>query len=165
MACDVPRIETYGYITRRVHREEDVPLSEEEQRLLQQMEQALAAEDPSLASTLRGSKMRARNRRQAIASVLGFILGIGILMVGVIATLTVVGVVGFLVMLATAYLFIVAWRRGVGSADDDSDDETDAPDTEHHHGIRGLRHSRSSSSGSFMERMEERWRRRRDSDM
>jgi len=142
-----------------------VPLSEEEQRLLQQMEQALAAEDPSLASTLRGSKMRARNRRQAIASVLGFILGIGILMVGVIATLTVVGVVGFLVMLATAYLFIVAWRRGVGSADDDSDDETDAPDTEHHHGIRGLRHSRSSSSGSFMERMEERWRRRRDSDM
>src|SRR5690625_7929230 len=83
MACDVPRIETYGYITRRVHREEDVPLSEEEQRLLQQMEQALAAEDPSLASTLRGSKMRARNRRQAIASVLGFILGIGILMVGV----------------------------------------------------------------------------------
>ncbi|HLR84162.1 MAG TPA: DUF3040 domain-containing protein [Nocardioidaceae bacterium] len=142
-----------------------MPLSEEEQRLLQQMEQALAAEDPSLASTLRGSKMRARNRRQAIASVLGFILGIGILMVGVIATLTVVGVVGFLVMLATAYLFIVAWRRGVGSADDDSDDETDAPDTEHHHGIRGLRHSRSSSSGSFMERMEERWRRRRDSDM
>ena len=138
-----------------------MPLSEEEQRLLQQMEQALAAEDPSLASTLRGSKMRARNRRQAIASVLGFILGIGIMMVGVIATLTVVGVVGFLVMLATAYLFMVAWRRGVGSADDDEEDESDGAEPEHH-GIRGLRHSRSSSSGSFMERMEERWRRRRD---
>lgn len=141
-----------------------MPLSEEEQRLLQQMEQALAAEDPSLASTLRGSKMRARNRRQAIASVLGFILGIGILMVGVIATLTVVGVVGFLVMLSTAYLFMVAWRRGVGSADDESEDDSDGPETEHH-GIRGLRHSRSSNSGSFMERMEERWRRRRDTDM
>ncbi|MDN5852744.1 MAG: DUF3040 domain-containing protein [Actinomycetia bacterium] len=141
-----------------------MPLSEEEQRLLQQMEQALAAEDPSLASTLRGSKMRARNRRQAIASVLGFILGIGILMVGVIATLTVVGVVGFLVMLSTAYLFMVAWRRGVGSADDDSEEETETPESEHH-GIRGLRHSRSGGSGSFMERMEERWRRRRDTDM
>ena len=142
-----------------------MPLSEEEQRLLQQMEQALAAEDPSLASTLRGSKMRARNRRQAIASVLGFILGVGIMMVGVIATLTIVGVVGFLVMLATAYLFMVAWRRGVGSADDDDpDDEPDKPESEHH-GIRGLRHSRPSSSGSFMERMEERWRRRRDTDM
>lgn len=145
-----------------------MPLSEEEQRLLQQMEQALAAEDPSLASTLRGSKMRARNRRQAIASVLGFILGIGVLMVGVIATLTVVGVVGFLMMLASAYLFVVAWRRGVGSADDDEEDEPESPEAEHH-GIRGLRHSRSSgsggSSGSFMERMEERWRRRRDTDM
>ena len=143
-----------------------MPLSEEEQRLLQQMEQALAAEDPSLASTLRGSKMRARNRRQAIASALGFILGIAVMMVGVILTLTVIGVVGFLMMLATAYLFMVAWRRGVGSADDDSDEEgePETPESEPH-GIRGLRHSRSSNSGSFMERMEERWRRRRDTDM
>ncbi|MGH3358357.1 MAG: DUF3040 domain-containing protein [Nocardioidaceae bacterium] len=140
-----------------------MPLSEEEQRLLQQLEQALAAEDPSLASTLRGSKMRARNRRQAIASALGFILGVGILMIGVIATLTVVGVVGFLVMLATAYLFIIAWRRGFGSADDDSEDEPEEPESEHHG--RGLRHLRPSGSGSFMERMEERWRRRRDTDM
>lgn len=139
-----------------------MPLSEEEQRLLQQMEQALAAEDPSLASTLRGSKMRARNRRQAIAAGFGFILGVGILMIGVIATLTIVGVVGFLVMLGTAYVFIVAWRRGFGSADDDSDEESEQPESEHH-APRGLRNLRSSGgSGSFMERMEERWRRRRD---
>lgn len=141
-----------------------MPLSEEEQRLLQQMEQALAAEDPSLASTLRGSKMRARNRRQAVAAGFGFVLGIGVLMIGVIATLTVVGVVGFLVMLGTAYLFITAWRRGFGSADDDSDDDSDEPEHEHH-GPRGLRSLRPSGSGSFMERMEERWRRRRDTDM
>lgn len=142
-----------------------MPLSEEEQRLLQQLEQALAEEDPSLASTLRGSKMRARNRRQAIVSALGFILGVGVLMIGVIATLTIVGVVGFLLMLGCAYSFMVAWRRGVGSADDDSDDEPDEPETEQHHAARGLRNLRPSGSGSFMERMEERWRRRRDTDM
>ena len=141
-----------------------MPLSEEEQRLLQQMEQALAAEDPSLASTLRGSKMRARNRRQAIAAGFGFVLGIGVLMIGVIATLTIVGVAGFLVMLGTAYVFITAWRRGFGSADDDSDDEPAEPDPAQH-APRGLRNLRSGGSGSFMDRMEERWRRRRDTDM
>lgn len=138
-----------------------MPLSEEEQRLLQQMEQALAEEDPSLASTLRGSKMRARNRRQAIASALGFILGVGILMIGVIATLTVVGVAGFVVMLGTAYLFIIAWRRGFGPADEDAESESTEPASEHH-ASRGLRNLRAGGSGSFMERMEERWRRRRD---
>ena len=41
-----------------------MPLSEHEQRLLEQMERALYAEDPKLASTLRGADLRAHHRRR-----------------------------------------------------------------------------------------------------
>ena len=41
-----------------------MPLSEEELRLLEQMERALVAEDPKLASTLRGTKVRQHQRRR-----------------------------------------------------------------------------------------------------
>ena len=47
-----------------------MPLSDEEARLLHQLEQSLAAEDPDFASTLRGSKFLAHNRRVAILAVL-----------------------------------------------------------------------------------------------
>ena len=43
-----------------------MPLSEEELRLLEQMERALVEEDPKLASTLRGTTMRRHARRQLI---------------------------------------------------------------------------------------------------
>lgn len=144
-----------------------MPLSEEEQRLLQQLEQALAEEDPSFASTLRGSKLRARNRRQAAVGAGAFLVGVAVLMIGVISTLTVVGVVGFVAMLAGTYFFLVAWKRGVGSEVSEEDREPRAPGPGRASGPRlvrprGSRGASSGSSGSFMDRMEERWRRRRD---
>jgi hypothetical protein len=135
-----------------------VPLSEEEQRLLAELEQALAAEDPKFASTLRGSRMRTRQRRLAIAAGCAFALGIVLLMTGVIIKLTPVSIVGFVVMLASAYIGIVAWRKSnqpeqlrlVGG---ESGGQT----------ARAKPKTKSSSSASFMARMEERWRRRRES--
>src|SRR3712207_5805224 len=48
---------------RRLHDEEDsVPLSEHEQRMLEQMERALYAEDPKFASALEGSGLRTYTR-------------------------------------------------------------------------------------------------------
>jgi DUF3040 family protein len=131
-----------------------VPLSEEEQRLLEQMEQALAAEDPKFASTLRGSTLRARLRRQVVLSAIAFLAGTGMLMLGVILTATPVSVAGFVVMLGAAYLFITAWRRGGEVAAD----QAAAPPT----GRPAPRAQRTTGNGSFMDRMEERWRRRRD---
>jgi threonine/homoserine/homoserine lactone efflux protein len=135
--------------------EDTVPLSEEEQRLLEQMEQALVAEDPKLASALRGSALVARSRRHAILAVLGFLAGIASLMIGAIAALTAVAVLGFVLMLASAYLFVTAWRRvqqgGDESAGQGEPSESQAPKAR-----------RSRPSGSFIERMEERWRRRRE---
>ena len=134
-----------------------MPLSEEEQRLLEQMEQALAEEDPKFASTLRGSTLRARLRRQVLLAAVGFLAGTGLLMLGVILPMTLVSVAGFVVMLGAAYLFITAWRRG-----GEVSAEQEAAPPPGQAASRPPRTQRTASHGSFMDRMEERWRRRRD---
>lgn len=129
-----------------------MPLSDEEARLLQQLEQSLAAEDPDFASTLRGSKQAARNRKVLIVAGLGFVVGVGVLFAGAVTALTWLGIAGFLVMLVGAYFGVTAWRHGIGPSDD-------AP-------ARGGRSPKPAkpSSGSFVDRMEERWQRRQDGD-
>ena len=124
-----------------------MPLSDEEARLLHQLEQSLAAEDPDFASTLRGSKFLAHNRRVAILAVLGFLGGIALLFGGAVSAMTWLGVLGFVVMLGSAYVFVTAWRRGIGPSDDDGDEA--AP---------------QKPTGSFVDRLEERWQRRQDGD-
>ena len=57
-------------------------LSEEEQRLLEQMEAALAAEDPKLVNTLRGTGVRKLHRRRAAVAGVGFFVGLALLVVG-----------------------------------------------------------------------------------
>lgn len=135
-----------------------MPLSEEEQRLLEQLEQALAAEDPRLASTLRGSKLRARARRIVVVAAVGFVAGVGLLMTGVIAASTPLGVLGFVLMVAGAYFFLTAWKSR--DVDSPQDPRQTPPSQPGHSGRAG----RTPSSDSFMHRMEERWKRRRDSD-
>ncbi len=124
-----------------------MPLSEEEARLLHQLEQSLAAEDPDFASTLRGSKFLAHNRRVAILAVLGFLAGIALLFGGAVSAMTWLGVFGFVVMLGGAYVFVTAWRRGIGQSEESNDEA--AP---------------QKPSGSFVDRLEERWQRRQDGD-
>ncbi|WP_019146369.1 DUF3040 domain-containing protein [Aeromicrobium massiliense] len=133
-----------------------MPLSDEEARLLQQLEQSLAAEDPEFASTLRGSRLVARTRRVAVLSALGFLAGIGLLLAGVMVPQTILGVIGFVAMLGSAYLFVTSYRRGlaVGSA----------PSSAGPKGPRGGKGRKPKSSGSFTDRMEQRWNRRRDGD-
>jgi hypothetical protein len=126
-----------------------VPLSDEEARLLAQLEQSLAAEDPEFASTLRGSKLIAHNRRVAVICVVGFLAGIAMLLGGAVSKMTWVGAVGFIAMVAAAYFFVRAWRRGISGGQELSGPATASP-----RGPKG--------SGSFVERMEERWQRRQD---
>lgn len=126
-----------------------MPLSDEEARLLHQLEQSLAAEDPDFASTLRGSKFMAHNRRVAILAVLGFVGGLVLLFAGAVSARTWLGVVGFVAMLGTAYLFMTAWKRGIGGREDQRATTSTKP---------------SKPTGNFVDRMEERWQRRRDGD-
>lgn len=123
-------------------------LSEEEARLLHQLEQSLAAEDPDFASTLRGSKLFAHNRHIAIIAAFGFVAGLLVLFSGVTVPSVILGVLGFIMMLASAYIFLTAYRRGIGSADEEE----------------GPGKAPTKPSGSFVDRMEERWNRRQDGD-
>ena len=74
-----------------------MPLSEEELRLLEQMERALVEEDPKFASTLRGTSLRRSARRRAILAGVVFLVGVTILMTGAITQMPIVGIAGFVV--------------------------------------------------------------------
>lgn len=141
-----------------------MPLSEEELRLLEQMERALVEEDPKFASTLRGNSFKQAARRRAILAGIVFVVGIAVLMSGAIFQLIPVGVIGFVIMLGSATYGLTAIRGRAKPAQEGEVKETK------HHGFGvvdgGRPHKpkmrRSGSSAPFMERLEERWRNRRD---
>lgn len=123
-----------------------MPLSEHEQRLLEQMEKALYAEDPKFATSLRSTAGGRAARGRAALGVLGVLAGLGLLLAGVATTLIIVGVLGFTVMLAGSVLVYSAFQ--VRPTADDA--AAPAPASA----------ARSRKSSGFMDRMEDRWRRR-----
>lgn len=139
-----------------------MPLSDHEQRLLEQMEQALQAEDPKFATTMRGADLRRRYRRRAVMAGFVFVLGVAMLMTGAVTQIIALGVAGFVVMLGSAWYAVTSWRR-VPVADG-SEAAAAAPNvTDIKAGAaRRRRGGRTKKSGSFMQRMEERWRQRRE---
>ncbi|MDN4163196.1 DUF3040 domain-containing protein [Nocardioides abyssi] len=143
-----------------------MPLSEEELRLLEQMERALSEEDPKFASTLRGTSLRRTARRRAIAAGACFVAGVALLMTGAVTQLPVVGIVGFLVMLGSGTVALTSMRGQAAAAAAPADPRQAAHPSRGFTVIDGGRKSRTRrprrTSGSFMERMEERWRRRRE---
>jgi hypothetical protein len=124
-----------------------VPLSDHEQRLLEQIERALYAEDPKFASSVRATDLRTHYRRRLVRSAIGFVVGLAILVAGLVSQVfyLAVGVGGFIVMVVSALFGVSAWRR-----------------------LAGARPGRPATGTpqlprpSVMERLEERWRRRRD---
>jgi hypothetical protein len=141
-----------------------VPLSEEELRLLEQMERALVEEDPKFASTLRGTAFRRSARRRAIVAGVCFAIGVAVLMTGAVARITVLGVAGFVVMLGSATVALAS-LRGQHNTPASADPRASHPSRGGFTVIDGGRRSkrsRSASHGSFMDRMNERWNRRRE---
>ena len=137
-----------------------MPLSENEQRLLEQMERALYAEDPKFATVLRGSDPRRRTRRRvAIASVV-FGLGVVLLMTGLVTNLLPVSIFGFVAMLVSA-IFAISSYRQVGSADLKVVGAGASPRTGRRRPATG-KNRPAKGKGGFMSRMEQRWTRRRD---
>jgi hypothetical protein len=128
-----------------------VPLSEHEQQLLEQMEQALYAEDPKFASQMQGAGARAAARRRMAVGVLGVVVGLALVLIGVNTTMW-LGAAGFAVMVAAVAFALTPPRRrarlGVARPDGTIRKPQTAP--------------RPKSGGSFMHRLEERWDRRRD---
>src|SRR2546430_10921199 len=57
-----------------------VPLSEHEQRQLEQIEQALRTDDPRFADAVHAADPRVHYQRRVIAAALGFVIGAGLLL-------------------------------------------------------------------------------------
>ncbi|TGA92669.1 DUF3040 domain-containing protein [Streptomyces sp. MZ04] len=132
-----------------------MPLSEHEQRMLEQMERALYAEDPKFATALEGSGLRTYTRRRVYQAVAGFLVGIALLMAGMVAQQIWVSVVGFLVMLGCAVLAVTGWRKAPKPGEQPAAGAATAPG-----GAPARRQTRQRRS--MMHRIEERWQRRRD---
>jgi hypothetical protein len=88
-----------------------VPLSDHEQRLLEQIEQALYAEDPKFASIYRSNDLRSHYRRRLIRAAVIVVVGLGALLAGVITKLIPLGVGGFLLMLVGVTFAVASWQR------------------------------------------------------
>ena len=127
-----------------------MPLSDHEQKMLEQMEQALAAEDPKFASQMQGSSLASMQRRRWLIGGIGVLVGLGLVLVGINTTMW-VGAIGFAVMVAAAVFAATPPRRaalGVVRGDGST-----AP--------RGSG-SRKKGQRSFMDRLDERWEKRQN---
>jgi hypothetical protein len=119
-----------------------MPLSEHEQRILDEIERRLAAEDPKFARSTSAATPRGNAVRRVKRASLGFIAGFILMIIGLVANLTEqLGIAGFVVMLLS--LFVIARAsRDIGPVS-----------------------SRTKETGpSWLGRAEERWRKRFDRD-
>ena len=132
-----------------------MPLSDHEQRLLEQMERALYAEDPKFATSLRSPAERRGSRRRSTLGVAGALIGAAGLVGGVAWSQVILGVAGFLVMLAGTFLLVTVFTaRPV----------MPAPDAANGQPPSGPTPAKAQGGNGFMERVEERWRKRRDGE-
>ena len=122
-----------------------MPLSEHEQRLLDQLEQQLHAEDPKFANALSSAPARSMSTRNIVIGVLVMITGLLVLLGGVALQFIPLGILGFLVMGAGVYIAIAKPKFG-GQAQDGS-----APGTK----------GRTKQKSGFMNGLEEKWEERR----
>jgi hypothetical protein len=145
-----------------------VPLSEHEQRQLEQIEQALYADYPKLAQAVRAKDPRIHYKRRVVQAAIGFLLGVGLLLAGVVTKFIFVGVGGFVVMLACAMWALTSWRHmgGVATGRAAATVNPGPSGAKSQHRARKSRKERRGrgSRTGFMERLEERWRRRQEGD-
>ena len=124
-----------------------MPLSEQEQRLLDEMERHLLRNDADVVSAPTGA--RSLSYRNIVYGTILVLAGLGALVVGVSTQLIWVGVVGFVLMLGGVILAVTPMRGA-------------ATDSARPTGARASTPNRTSTS--FMDRMNDRWDRRQGGD-
>ncbi|WP_392542300.1 DUF3040 domain-containing protein [Oryzobacter telluris] len=129
-----------------------MPLSDHEQKMLEQMEHALAAEDPKFASQMQGSTLASVQRRRWVIGGIGVVAGLGLVLVGVNTTMW-VGAIGFAVMVAAAVFAATPPRRAQLGVVRPDGTAGPAP--------KGAAR-RKGGQKSFMDKLDERWERRQN---
>lgn len=123
-----------------------MPLSEQEQRLLDEMERHLMRNDADVVSADRGAAPL--SYRNIVYGSVIVLLGIAGLVVGVATSLIVIGVIAFVIMVGGV---VLAFTPAKGAAAARSATGTRKPRT-----------ANAPASASFMDRMNDRWDRRND---
>ena len=127
-----------------------MPLSEHEQRQLEQIEQALYAEHPRLARAMRAKDPKVHYRRRVVQAAIGFIIGAGALAAGIYLKYNWLAAAGSAVMIISSIWAVVSYRRMAGMMTD-------------RRKRRDRRAAKAAAANSgLMDRIEERWRRRQE---
>jgi Flp pilus assembly protein TadB len=116
-----------------------MPLSEHEQKLLEQLEKQLHEDDPKFASSMGSDPGRSWSTRHLVIGILATLAGVLLLLVGVSMQLIFVGVLGFVVMGAGVYFATMRSSAGEKAKSAGA----------------GRKHGKARSS--FMSNLEERW--------
>lgn len=132
-----------------------MPLSEHEQRMLDQIESALYAEDPKFASSVRGGRMRAASSKRRMQAGALFVLGLVLLVAGIplaakAGAFLIISLLGFLVMFGAGVLFL----RGSGPGVKSGSAEKAGP------AAGSSKPSGGRKGGGFSSRMEDRFKKR-----
>ncbi|WP_404447004.1 DUF3040 domain-containing protein [Microbacterium marinum] len=122
-----------------------MPLSEQEQRLLDEMERHLMRNDADVVSADRGADTL--SYRNIVYGSVIVLLGIAGLVVGVASSLIVIGVIAFVVMVGGVVLAFTPARGAAAARSASTGSRKPAP---------------ARSSASFMDRMNDRWDRRNE---
>ena len=132
-----------------------MPLSEHEQRLLEQLERALQDEDPKFASALQGARLRGRLRLRLLLAGLGVLLGLAALVFGILSSrnLLALEIVGGVVAVGCGWIAWSSWRRMPAPGEI-------VPAAR----LKAARRASAGRRGTFMQRMELRWQHRREHD-
>ncbi|MDV8024070.1 DUF3040 domain-containing protein [Rhodococcus sp. IEGM 1330] len=145
-----------------------MPLSEHEQRMLDQIESALYAEDPKFASHVRGGRVRAASSRRRFQAAALFVVGLVLLVAGVALSTNslaflVVSLIGFLFMFGAGALFLFGGsNKGAAASQDEGSTANDAAETSGR--STGQKSKGGRKGGSFTSRMEDRFRKRFEQD-
>jgi Protein of unknown function (DUF3040) len=138
--------------------EVDVPLSEHEQRLLEQIERALVDDDPKFASSVRSGDRRLKARRKLQIGALLILVGLCVMVGGVVVQSVLVGILGAVVMFAGLPLVGLNYKAATGAVEAGASPAGPAGPARGGRGSRAARGRRQP----LKNRLEERFRRRYD---
>jgi hypothetical protein len=138
-----------------------VPLSEHEQRQLEQIEQALYREDPKFGRLVRSSDPRVHYKRKLAQALIGVVVGAGLLAAGVVTHRVYLEAAGAVLALLSLVWAVVSWRRHSARVQP-ARAKAKAKARAQVRSAPGR--PRQTRRARMMERMEERWRRRQEGD-
>ena len=134
-----------------------MPLSEHEQRQLEQIEQALYREDPKFGRLVRSSDPRVHYKRKLVQALIGVLIGAGLVAAGAVTNHRYLELAGAVVLVLSLLWAVVNWRQHVART------RTSRTRSKSKNRPDRRRPATGGRSG-LMERLEERWRRRQEGD-